>query len=134
MKKVAAYFFLFLLMMQSASAWAAQYDIKQMTPEIQRALASRQSRYEELRSLKAAGRIGENNRGYVEALDKSPALQGLVEAENRDRRVIYNAIVEQNGLGPAGMSQVEKTFAEVQRDKAKAGDSIQLASGEWMQK
>ena len=133
MRKFAAYFFLFFAA-QSVTAFAAQYDIKRMTPEIEQALAGRQSRFEELRSLKAAGRIGENNRGYVEALDKSSALQRIVQAENSDRRVIYNAIVEQNGLGPAGMNPVESAFAEVQRDKARSGDPIQLASGEWTQK
>ncbi len=133
MKKSAA-LFLFLFLLQGVSAWAAQYDIKQMTPQIEQALANRQSRYDELRTLKAANRIGENSRGYVEALDKSAALADLVHAENSDRRVIYNAIVEQNGLGPAGMGAVETAFAEVQRDKAKSGDSIQLPSGQWTQK
>ena len=133
MKKFAAFFLLFLTM-QSAWLLASQYDIKHMTPEIEQAFAGRQSRYEELRSLKAAGRIGEDARGYVQALDRSLALQGLVAAESADRRVIYNAIVQQNGLGPNGIPQVEAIFAGVQREKARPGESIQLPTGEWVQK
>ena len=135
MRKFLAYFFLFLMMMQSPSGWAARgYDIQQMTPEIEQAFASRKSRFEELRGLKAAGRIGENNHGYVEALDKSQALNGLVQAENSARHVIYNAIVGQNGLGPNGLPQVEAAFAAVKREKAQAGDFIQSPSGDWTQK
>ena len=135
MKKFLAYFFLFLLSIQNAPVvLAANYDLKRMTPEIEQAFAGRQSRYEQLRSLKAAGRIGEDNRGYVQARDHSSALSGLVDAENADRRLIYNGVVEQNRLGPNGIPQVEAIFAGVQRDKAKSGDPIQLPNGEWLQK
>ena len=113
-------------------AWAGAYDIKEMTPEIQQALSGRQERYGELKQLKSQGAIGENNQGYAEAL--SGAGNGAAGAENADRRVIYSAIVQQNNLGGGGLSQVQKVFAEVQRDKASPGESIQLASGEWTKK
>ncbi len=112
--------------------WASSYDIKEMTPEIQQSLSGRQARYSQLKQLKASGAIGENNEGYVEAL--SGAGNSAASAENSDRRVIYSAIVQQNNLGGSGLSQVQKVFAEVQRDKATAGESIQLASGEWTKK
>lgn len=134
MRKAAAYFFLMLLMQNASGAAAQEYDIKQMTPEIQQAFAGRQSRHQEIESMKAAGRLGENNHGYVQGLDNSTTLEDLVRAENQSRRVIYNAIVDQNGLGPNGLVQVEAVFAGVKRDKARPGDSIQLPSGEWTQK
>jgi len=113
-------------------AWAGSYDIKEMTPEIQQSLSGRQARYAQLKQLKASGAIGENNQGYVEAL--SGEGNSVASAENADRRVIYSAIVQQNNLGGNGLAQVQKVFAEVQRDKATAGESIQLASGEWTKK
>lgn len=111
---------------------AAQYDIKTMTPEIQQALENRQNRYAELANLKAQGSIGENNRGYVES--RNGSASSTVAAENADRGVIYQAIVDQNSLGPSGLSKVEAVFAEVQNEKAKPGEPVQLPSGEWTRK
>jgi uncharacterized protein YdbL (DUF1318 family) len=117
-----------------ANAWAAQYDIKEMTPDVQNALNNRSARYESLQSLKAAGQVGENSRGYVEALNGSSAGSAVVSSENADRRIIYQAIVKQNALPSSALAQVEEAFAEVQRDKARPGDSIQMPSGQWKKK
>jgi len=114
------------------NAWAASYDIKEMTPEVKSALDGRRSRFEELKSLKAQGAVGENNKGYVEAL--SGNAQSVVDAENRDRRFIYTTIVSQNGLPADALGTVEDVFAKVQRDKASSGDKIQDASGSWTTK
>ncbi|HLD49879.1 MAG TPA: DUF1318 domain-containing protein [bacterium] len=135
MKKLTVCFFFLLMTARSVPLWAAgQYDIKQRTPEIEQAFAGRQSRFQELRALKSSGRIGEDNHGYVEALDQSAEHEGIIRAENADRSVIYNAIVEQNNLGRNGLPQVEAIFAGVRREKAEAGDSIQLPSGERIRK
>ncbi|HXV27661.1 MAG TPA: DUF1318 domain-containing protein [bacterium] len=117
------------------AAWAeANYDIKQMTPAIQQALHNRQDRYANLQSLKAQGILGEDNQGFVAALKSSPEASSMALAENNDRLVIYQAIVDQNQLGQAGLAKVKQVFAEVQREKARRGDYVQLASGEWTQK
>ena len=115
--------------------YAAQYDIKEMTPAIQQALQNRQSRYDQLQQLKSQGIIGENNQGYVEVM-KRAALDSdsMASAENQDRGVIYNAIVQQNNLPPAGIRQVQTAFADVQREKARSGDFVQMPSGDWQQK
>ena len=132
MKKIFLLIFLFLF---AGTLTAAQYDIKQMTPEIQQALQGRQSRYDSLQHMKSQGIIGENNSGYVEVLKNAvPDAPSVVSAENQDRRVIYQAIVQQNNLPAAGLEQVEAVFADVQREKARSGDSIQTASGSWVQK
>ncbi len=121
-----------LFLTVSLQAYAATYDLKERTPEVERALSGRQSRYNELQELKAAGRIGETSRGYLKAMSsEEPAI---VRAENADRKTIYKAIVTQNGLPSEGLAQVEAVFGEVQRDKARPGDSIQLPSGEWTKK
>ena len=124
-----------LLFCVTPNALAAKYDIKEMTPAIQQALSSRQNRYNEIQALKAQGALGENKSGYLEVLAAAGNADGLASAENSDRRVIYQAIVEQNQLGGAdGLEKVEEVFADVQRDKARSGDSIQLPSGEWTKK
>ncbi len=116
------------------SADAAQYDLKQLTPTIQKALDGRKARYDELRKLKSQGAVGEDNQGFVKALAAEPTAQQVVQAENTDLQVIYQAIVEQHELGPQGLGAVKIAFAEVQREKAQAGDRIQLPSGEWTTK
>lgn len=112
----------------------ARYDIREMTPQVKSALDSRRDRFDELRALKAQGVVGENNRGYVEVLSENPKAQGLVDAENKDRRLIYQAIVEQNNLAASDLATVENVFAQVQRDKANAGDKVQDPDGKWTTK
>lgn len=128
---------LFVLLMIFAvcgNALAVSYDIKEMTPEVKSALDARRSRFDQLASLKAEGKVGENNRGYVEVLSGGGGADELVKAENADRSTIYNAIMSQNGLSADARSTIEKVFAQVQRDKAAAGDSIQDESGQWNKK
>lgn len=110
---------------------AGQYDIKEMTPEVSRAIENRKARYNDLQNAKAEGLIGENSQGLVSSM-KGPTP--LVSAENADRSVIYQAIVEQNGFGPGGLAKVQSAFADVQRDKARSGDYVQSSSGEWQKK
>lgn len=130
---LSALVFVMMLTIQT-HVWAATYDIKEMTPEVKSALDARRGRYEELAGLKSQGVVGENNRGYVEVLKSEGNAQSVVDAENRDRKVIYNTIVAQNGLGADALATIEKVFAQVQRDKAASGDSIQNESGAWVKK
>lgn len=113
--------------------WAAKYDIKQMTPQVQKALESRRDRFDELRALKSQRIVGENNQGYVEVLQSDSNAQALASAENTDRKVIYQTIADQNDL-QGQIDVIEKVFAQVQRDKASAGDKIQDDNGKWREK
>lgn len=111
--------------------FAGPYDFKKMTPEIETALKNRQARFGTLQRLKQAGTIGEGNQGYVVSLQGG---QTLVSQENRDREVIYRNLVAQNNLGPNGLREVQRVFAEVQREKAGGGEMIQMPSGDWVRK
>lgn len=111
------------------------YDIKEMTPPVKSALESRRARFDQLAELKKQGIVGENNRGYTEVLASGvDNAAALVNAENADRKVIYQAIVEQNKLPATSLGLVEEVFAKVQRDKAAAGDKIQTVDGKWVTK
>lgn len=123
-----------LLFLTPASFSVQNYDLTEITPQVQQAIENRRTRYAELQRLKQEGAVGESSQGFVETLERTAELSSLVEAENQDRGVIYQAIVDQNQLGPSGMAEVRRIFAEVQRGKALTGDYIQLPSGEWAKK
>jgi uncharacterized protein YdbL (DUF1318 family) len=114
--------------------WAeSKYALKEMTPAVEAALEHRRSRYDQLQGLKSSGVVGEDNRGYVDALVDDPIAKDVAGAENKDRAVIYTTIAEQNGLTDA-LATIEKVFAHVQRDKAQAGEKIQDDNGQWTTK
>jgi len=131
---VVSFGLVFLLASTVPAVMAEQYDIKTMTPEVHKALQNRHARYAEIQQRKESGLIGENNQGLLQALKDPSATAGLIGAENADRQLIYNEIVQQNNLSPSNLPQVQAVFAEVQREKAKTGEAIQLPSGEWTKK
>lgn len=127
--------------------WAeagADYRLKTVTPSLQNALNHRKMRSHKLQALKAQGVIGENNLGFIQVLKSgswfartfksSDQAKILVERENHDRKLIYNAIVQQNHLQPNQIAEVEKEFAKVRRDRAKQNDLIQDSKGKWIRK
>ena len=134
MKKFFSFFMIMTLMMSVTGVALAQYDIKTMTADVKSALDGRKVRFSELKAFKAQGAVGENNRGYVEMLGGGADVKVLVKAENADRKVIYQAIIEQNELGAGALAAVEGVFAGVQRDKATVGEKVQDAAGNWITK
>ncbi|OGX23749.1 MAG: hypothetical protein A2787_00600 [Omnitrophica WOR_2 bacterium RIFCSPHIGHO2_01_FULL_48_9] len=130
------FIFIFSLLLTAPLPFASaegKYSIKEMTPEVQAALDSRRDRFEKLKELKSQGIVGENNRGYVELLTNDILAKALVDAENKDRKIIYQTIANQNELNDA-LETIEKVFAQVQRDKAMSGDKIQQEDGQWITK
>lgn len=133
LKILGIFIILAAALIPSSSRAEAKYSLKEMTPEVSAALDARRSRFENLADLKSKGMVGEDNRGYVKALVSAPEVEAVVEAENKDRAVVYTTIAGQNNLA-AEMATIEKVFAEVQRDKAKPGEKIQDANGQWVTK
>jgi uncharacterized protein YdbL (DUF1318 family) len=123
-----------MMLALTSFAFSQGYDIKTLTPDVKSALDARKARFSDLKMLKAKGVVGENNRGYVEALGGAADVKSLVSAENVDRKALYAAIVVQNELGDAALSTVEGVFAGVQRDKAVAGEKVQDLAGNWITK
>jgi uncharacterized protein YdbL (DUF1318 family) len=84
-----------------------------------------------IQELKQKGIVGENNQGFLAYRSNDKARQDLVDAENADRRKVYEAIAKQ-----------QKTTVEVvgQRramqiaQKAKSGEWLQAADGKWYRK
>lgn len=132
MKKIFGLFFLILIV--SSPVLADTYDLREITPKVQAALDGRRSRFSELENLKDQGKVGESREGLVVNLAGDPAASRIVEAENRDRELIYQEIVEQNELPKNELPTVHRVFGETQRNKAKSGQQIQLENGEWVNK
>jgi uncharacterized protein YdbL (DUF1318 family) len=121
------------LMVCGAPAAFAQYEIKELTPAVKKSLDQRRERFEEIKDLKTAGIIGENNQGYLDVLIVHQRAAELVRAENHDRLIIYKTIIEQNNLR-GELATVETVFAKVQAEKAGPGEMIQNEDGLWEKK
>jgi uncharacterized protein len=81
--------------------------------------------------LKTAGIIGENNRGFLAFMGDQRPEQALVEAENRDRQLVYAAIAKQQGTTA---DLVGQRRAMQIAEKAQPGEWLQKAGGQWYQK
>ena len=85
------------------------------------------------RELKATGAVGETVDGYLGIVDGS-ASQGVraeVDSINAARRQAYEDAAADTGRP---LSEVQAVAGARLREKAQAGDWIQNAAGEWVQK
>ncbi|MBU8910321.1 MAG: YdbL family protein [Desulfobacterales bacterium] len=81
--------------------------------------------------LKAKGIIGENNRGYLGFVTAARAKEGVVAAENKDRKMIYTHFAKQQNTTP---DVVEKVQAKRKAQRAKPGEFFQKPDGSWHKK
>jgi len=84
-----------------------------------------------IKSLKDQGLVGENNMGYLEFIGKKKEKADVVEAENKDRRQVYEAIAKQQSTT---VELVGKHRAVQIAEKAMTGEWLQDANGKWYQK
>ncbi len=88
-------------------------------------------RLPEIKALKDQGIVGENNEGYLEFFGKKKVKAAVVEAENSDRKQVYQAIAKQQGTT---VEVVGKHRAVQIANKARPSDWLQDADGNWYQK
>jgi uncharacterized protein YdbL (DUF1318 family) len=122
-------------------AEAAEVDINVSTPAIRNLKAAIKSRYGQLEPFYRQGAVGEGMRGYLELreaggldLRQRADLNRLIQAENSDRKRLYEEIIKANNFGGEFLGQVEKLFANSWRKEAAAGTMIQDDSGNWRRK
>ncbi len=84
-----------------------------------------------IRELKDSRLAGENNQGFLEFLGNSIKNRGVVESENSDRRMIYDAIANQQGISADAVGRLR---AKKNAERARTGDMIQNKNGDWTQK
>ncbi len=122
------------------AAWA-QVDINISTPAIRAIRSSLEVRSGQLIPYYSGGNVGINNRGYLEirnqgGLDPGSIgnMRGLVDADNADRRRLYQEIATANGLGADTIPQIEKLFADSWQGQAGPGWWIQRGDGSWVKR
>jgi len=84
-----------------------------------------------IKSLKAKGIIGEDNAGYLEFVGQKKEKADVIQAENKDRKLVYGAIAKQQGTT---VELVGKHRAVQLANKAQPGEWLQDAKGKWYQK
>lgn len=97
-----------------------------MNPEVEQAALRRRDRANELYSLEAKGIAGENKSGMVEARDALQAtgeVKKLIDAENSDRSIIYNAVAAKNSTS---VDEIQKIYAKRLQNDAPAGAPLEV--------
>ena len=89
------------------------------------------ARLPEIVSLKQSRIIGENNKGYLVYLGKDKQKEDIVNAENADRKTIYNIIAKQQGTT---VDYVGKQRAKQIAQRAEKGYQLPKGNGDWYQK
>lgn len=119
--------FIFILLCLSAglignaSAFAGAREIQErMTARLPQVL-----------EMKKMGVVGENNKGFLEVMPGEKADTGVVDEENQDRRVVYEAIAKQSGttVEAVGARRVLKIAND-----ANSGEWLQDGNGTWYRK
>ncbi len=81
--------------------------------------------------LKEAGIVGENNLGYLEFRGAVKKNEDVVNAENADRKKVYEAIAKKENTTA---ELVGKLRAKQIAEKADPGDWLQDENGKWYKK
>jgi uncharacterized protein YdbL (DUF1318 family) len=88
-------------------------------------------RVPKIEALKDAGTIGETANGLLGYVKEDPTSKALIDAENQDRKAVYEAIANKQGVTAAA---VAKRRALQLAEQASSGDWLQDESGQWSQK
>ena len=81
--------------------------------------------------LKERGIIGENNQGYLEYPKGGNEQKAVVDAENADRKAIYEAIAKKQDTDAGHVGQ--RRALQI-AEKAKPGEWLQDENGQWKKK
>jgi uncharacterized protein len=88
----------------------------------------------ELRRAKQQGLVGETTEGLVAAVEADRTdekVRRLIDEENRDRRELYQLIAAETNATP---EVVAEQNARRNYQRARAGEYLRTADGEWRQK
>jgi uncharacterized protein YdbL (DUF1318 family) len=130
----------------TASAAEQESDdvLKNLSPEVKKAVEARKDRLDDIRKMKEKGLIGEGADGYVAipepakkpaaGSDEAKKLDDLIKKENADRKTIYHGVAKKhkNGVEPTDkdIEKVQATWAEIHRENSEGGDWIEVPKGQ----
>ena len=121
LKKIIAILAVFILGIMITDVYSASGSIKQRMI----------SRLPVIKALKDQGIVGENNTGFLEFVGNRKEKADVVAAENKDRKLVYEAIAKQQGT----TAEVVGKHRAIQiAGKAQTGEWLQDANGKWYQK
>lgn len=128
------------LIIHSGTAYA-QREAEVSNPAIQGLKNQIRDRFPRLLPFFQKGAIGEGKTGLVEILDTNKLsaaekndLKALADAENRDRRALYQEVAKSMNITSDQLSKVERIFAEKWQKSADRGWLIQKDDGQWVKK
>lgn len=112
--------------------------------EVLDAVQNRKFNKDDIDEFKREGAVGENNQGFLELrplprLGEDLAYRDLVvrimTEENRDRRLIYDRVLDLNpNAGRAGSAAVYAVFAKMNIEESPPGTWVQAENGNWYRK
>jgi hypothetical protein len=121
-------------------------EIVKKMPDVVNAYREMGARVADADRLRDGGLVGEGKDGLLVVREKalSPADQGIVSAENQNRKTVINgmarAIIRINRVPESAenlkqvLPQAADEFAAIRRDSAKKGWWVQDSSGNWKRK
>jgi uncharacterized protein YdbL (DUF1318 family) len=128
-----------------STAYADEINFKVNSPKAMTIRDRQIKRIDTVHDAKVAGQLGETGDGYLaidpkntlkpllkKSLEKS--LQPLVDAENKDRKDLYQEILASNGFPKSRLKDLEKSFARSFQGQSPSGTWVQDAQGQWSQK
>lgn len=123
----------------SATAQAQDVNFNASSPQVEQIKDKMANRFAKLKLLFDSGAIGLTDNGYLAVRDASAAplsqraqISQLVDAENADRKALYQAIANANNQ-PGWFKQIQSIFASRWISQAQSGWWYQ-SSGRWVQK
>lgn len=129
------------LLLSEALAAGGELKITVNSPETLQIRDKQVARLDALQKAEAAGSIGESNMGLLTfdhagnvASNVRTQLTPLMDAENSDRKDLYNEILSSNGYAPSRLIDLQKSFARSFQSRAASGTWIQDDGGKWSRK
>lgn len=109
-----------------------------------KAMQAREFNRDDIDDFKRNGCVGENSMGLLEIFlcDKAKVdpkyeklLNDVVNEENESRMVVMKRVIIMNeSLKESDLPSIQKVFAGMNRDSAKAGELTQKEDGSWVKK
>jgi len=122
-------------------AYGQEADINITTPAIRKLKGSIQERADSIKPFMDSGNVGISDDGLLVIrnteglnLKEKANLKRIIEAENKDREVLYAEIAKANNFPPDRISDIKKIFAGSWIKNARKGWWVQDEDGKWIKK
>ncbi|WP_022853067.1 DUF1318 domain-containing protein [Thermodesulfatator atlanticus] len=119
----------------------AQQELAVTNPAIRQLKARMKARYPKLKPYLVRGVFGEALNGFIVLrnpnglkLKERAAVKRLLEAENKDRKILYQEVMKALGVMPKDLPRIQQIFAKEWQRTAPKGTWIEKSPGKWVRK